>query len=70
MDRQVCTKRNKNERGRELPPAGSSKGNQLGQEHTSEVRPTDKTVTSTAPRDIAERLQRQEIKIDRGDKGM
>ena len=54
LDRQVSTERNTNERGRELPPVGSSESNELGQGHNSEVRPADKTVTSTALRDIAE----------------
>lgn len=30
--------------------------NELGQGHTSEVRPADKTITSTAPRYIADEL--------------
>lgn len=38
-------------------PVGSSEINELGQGYTSEVRPADKTVKSTAPRDIAERPQ-------------
>ncbi len=54
LDRQVSTERHTNERGRELPPVGSSESNELGQGHNSEVRLTDQTVTSTAPRDIAE----------------
>ncbi|WP_201556209.1 MobQ family relaxase [Psychrobacter immobilis] len=55
LDRQISTERHTNERGRELPPTGSSESNELGQGHNSEVRPADQTVTSTAPRDIAER---------------
>ena len=39
--------------GDKIPPAGSSQGNQLGQGHNSEVRPTDKAITSTALRDLA-----------------
>ena len=54
LDRQISTERNTNERGRGLPPVGSSESNELGQGHNSEVRPADKTVTSTALRDIAE----------------
>ena len=54
LDRQVSTERHTNERGRELPPVGSSESNELGQGHNSEVRLTDQTVTSTALRDIAE----------------
>ncbi|MDN3454391.1 MobQ family relaxase [Psychrobacter sp. APC 3350] len=46
------------ERGRELPPVGSSESNELGQGHTSEVRYADQTVASSAPRDIAERTQK------------
>ena len=57
LDRQVSTERHTNERGRELPPVGSSESNELGQGHNSEVRLTDQTVTSTAPRDIAEPTQ-------------
>ena len=57
LDRQVSTERHTNERGRELPPVGSSESNELGQEHNSEVRPADQTSTSTAPRDTAERPQ-------------
>jgi hypothetical protein len=45
------------ERGRELPSVGSSESNELGQGYNSEVRPADQTVTSTAPRDIAEPTQ-------------
>ena len=52
LDRQVSTKRHTDERRRELPPVGSSESNELGQGHTSEVRPENKAVTSTAPRDI------------------
>jgi len=55
LDRQVGTERHTNERGRELPPVGSSQGNELGQGHNSEVRPTDKAITSTAFRDKVER---------------
>lgn len=58
LDRQVSTECHTNERGRELPPVGSSESNKLGQGHNSEVRPADQTVTSTAPRDIAERSQK------------
>ena len=58
LDRQVSTERHTNERGRELPPVGSSESNELGQGHNSEVRLTDKTITSTASRDIAERPQK------------
>ncbi|MGP5042413.1 MobA/MobL family protein, partial [Psychrobacter celer] len=58
LDRQISTERHTNERGRELPPVGSSESNELGQGHNSEVRLTDQTVTSTAPRDIAERTQK------------
>ena len=58
LDRQVSTERHTNERGRELPPVGSSESNELGQGHNSEVRPADQTVTSTAPRDIAKRSQK------------
>ena len=57
LDRQISTERHTNERGRELPPVGSSESNELGQGHNSEVRLTDQTVTSTAPRDIAEPTQ-------------
>ena len=57
LDRQVSTERHTNERRRELPPVGSSESNELGQGHNSEVRLTDQTVTSTAPRDIAEPTQ-------------
>ena len=57
LDRQVSTERHTNERGRELPPVGSSESNELGQGHNSEVRLTNQTVTSTAPRDIAESSQ-------------
>lgn len=46
------------EQERELPPVGSSESNELGQGHNSEVRITDQTVTSSAPRDIAERPQK------------
>src|SRR5699024_1350998 len=53
LDRQVSTERHTNERGRELPPVGSSESNELGQGHNSEVRSADQTVTSTALRDIA-----------------
>ena len=52
LDRQVSTERHTNERGRELPSAGSSKGNQLGQGHNSEVQPTDKAITSTSLRNL------------------
>ena len=58
LDRQVSTECHTNERGRELPPVGSSESNKLGQGHNSEVQPADQTVTSTAPRDIAERSQK------------
>ena len=58
LDRPVTPERHTNERGRELPPVGSSESNELGQGHNSEVRLTDQTVTSTAPRDIAERSQK------------
>lgn len=58
LDRQVNTERHTNERRRELPPVGSSESNELGQGHNSEVRSADQTVTSTAPRDIAERSQK------------
>ncbi|WP_182407633.1 MobQ family relaxase [Psychrobacter sp. GP33] len=54
MDRSPSPESDSNERGRELPPVGSSESNELGQGHNSEVRPADKAVTSTAPRDIAE----------------
>ena len=57
LDRQISTERHTNERGRELPTVGSSESNELGQGHNSEVRPADQTVTSTAPRDIAESPQ-------------
>src|SRR5699024_878697 len=57
LDRQVSTERHTNERGRELPPVGSSESNELGQGHNSEVRSADQTVTSTALRDIAESSQ-------------
>jgi len=57
VDRSSSLESNSNERGRELPPVGSSESNELGQRHNSEVRPADQTVTSTAPRDIAEPLQ-------------
>ena len=58
LDRPPSTERHTNERGRELPPVGSSESNELGQGHNSEVRPANQTVTSTAPRDIAERPQK------------
>lgn len=58
VDRPPSVGSDSNERGRELPPVGSSESNELGQGHTSEVRPTDQTITSTAPRDIAERPQK------------
>ena len=54
LDRQVSTECHTNERGRELPPVGSSESDKLGQGHNSEVRLTDQTITSTVPRDIAE----------------
>lgn len=54
VDRLPSPESHSNERGRELPPVGSSESNELGQGHTSEVRSADKAVTSTAPRDIAE----------------
>ncbi|WP_298974688.1 MobQ family relaxase [uncultured Psychrobacter sp.] len=57
LDRQISTERHTNERGRELPPVGSSESNELGQGHNSEVRLTDQTSTSIAPRDIAESPQ-------------
>lgn len=58
LDRQISPERHTNERGRELPPVSSSESNELGQGHNSEVRLTDQTVTSTAPRDIAEPPQK------------
>ena len=58
VDRSPSLESDSNERGRELPPVGSSESNELGQGHNSEVRPTDQTITSTAPRDIAERPQK------------
>lgn len=54
VDRSPSLESDSNERGRELPPVGSSESNELGQGHTSEVRSENKAVTSTAPRDIAE----------------
>lgn len=57
VDRSPSAESDSNERGRELPPVGSSESNELGQGHTSEVRSANKAVTSTAPRDIAERPQ-------------
>ena len=54
VDRSPSPESNSNERGRELPPVGSSESNELGQGHTSEVRSENKTVASTAPRNIAE----------------
>ena len=54
VDRSPSLESDSNERGRELPPVGSSESNELGQGHNSEVRLTDQTVTSTALRDIAE----------------
>ena len=57
MDRSPSLESDSNERGRELPPVGSSESNKLGQGHNSEVRPADQTITSTAPKDIAERPQ-------------
>ncbi|WP_352339594.1 MobQ family relaxase [Psychrobacter sp. 16-MNA-CIBAN-0192] len=57
VDRSPSFESDSNERGRELPPVGSSESNELGQGHTSEVRSENKTVASTAPRDIAERPQ-------------
>lgn len=54
LDRQISTERHTNERGRELPPVGSSESNKLGQGHNSEVRLTDQTIPSTASRDIVE----------------
>ena len=54
VDRSPSVESHSNERGRELPPVGSVKSNELGQGHNSEVRPADQTVTSTAPRDIVE----------------
>jgi len=53
----MSTERHTDERERELPPVGGSQGDKLGQGHTSEIRPADQTITSTAPRDIAERPQ-------------
>ena len=58
VDRSPSLESDSNERGRELPPVGSSESNELGQGHNSEVRLTDQTVTSTALRDIAERPQK------------
>lgn len=52
VDRSPSVESDSNERGRELPPVGSSESNELGQGHTSEVRSENKAVTSTAPRDI------------------
>lgn len=57
VDRSPSPESDPNERKRELPPVGSSESNELGQGHNSEVRLTDQTVTSTAPRDIAEPTQ-------------
>lgn len=57
VDRSPSLESDSNERGRELPPVGSSESNELGQGHNSEVRLTDQTVTSTALRDIAESSQ-------------
>uniref|UniRef100_UPI003330DE7E MobA/MobL family protein n=1 Tax=Psychrobacter sp. CAL346-MNA-CIBAN-0220 TaxID=3140457 RepID=UPI003330DE7E len=57
VDRPPSVESHSNERGRELPPVGSVKSNELGQGHNSEVRPADQTSTSTAPRDITERPQ-------------
>lgn len=57
VDRSPSPESDSNERGRELPPVGSSESNELGQGHTSEVRTADKAVTSTALRDIEERPQ-------------
>ena len=57
MDRPPSVESHSNERGRELPPVGSVKSNELGQGHNSEVQPADQTSTSTAPRDIVERPQ-------------
>ena len=57
LDRSPSLESDSNERGRELPPVGSSESNELGQGHNSEVRLTDQTVTSTVPRDIAEPTQ-------------
>lgn len=58
VDRSPSPESDSNERGRELPPVGSSESNELGQGHTSEVRSENKAVTSTAPRDIAEPPQK------------
>ena len=58
LDRPVSTERHTNERGRELPPVGSSESNELGQGHTGASRAEDKTITSTAPRNQVERPQK------------
>ena len=58
LDRPVTPERHTNERGRGLQTASSVKGNELGQGHNSEVRLTDQTVTSTAPRDRRPKPQR------------
>ena len=57
VDRPPSVESHSNERGRELPPVGSVKSNELGQGHNSEVRPANQASTSTAPRDITERPQ-------------
>ena len=59
VDRPPNVESHTDERERGLSPTGSSQGNELGQGHTSEVRSTDQTVTSTAPRDITDQPIRQ-----------
>ena len=58
VDRSPNPESDSNERGRELSPVGSSESHELGQGHTSEVRPANQTVTSTESRDIVERLEK------------
>ena len=58
VDRPPSVESDSNERGRELPPVGSSESNELGQGHTGASRAEDKTITSTAPRNQVERPQK------------
>ena len=58
VDRSPSLESDSNERGRELPPVGSSESNELGQGHTGASRAEDKTITSTAPRNQVERPQK------------
>ena len=54
VDRPPSVESHTDEKERGLSSTGSSQGDELAQEHTSEVQSTDQTVTSSVSRDITE----------------